>query len=198
MATIKRVEFGYVFLAAAVVGMFGGGAGLTATNGGRYLKFNAGGPAGQTFIDGCVWPSRPGDDNCGQNQNTSVSAVMGSSGDLTAGVPEPADAAYQSQDSVQEGGRHFFYTSSQAPADVVSDYQSALEAAGWNILDSGGGGDPFGLFGGGAGLTASDGSRYLKFNAGGPAGQTFIDGCVWPSQPSDDNCGQNDNDNDND
>lgn len=31
-----------------------------------------------------------------------------------------------------------------------------------------------GLFASGAGLTASDGTRYLKLNAGGPAGSTFI------------------------
>jgi hypothetical protein len=120
---------------------------------------------------------------------------MGAGGDLLAGVPEPANAVFKAEDAIQEGGRHFFYTSGASPSDVVGAYQSALEAAGWNIISSGGGGDPFG-FGGGAGLTASDGTRYLKFNAGGPAGQTFIDACVWPAQPSNDNCGQNNNNND--
>jgi predicted RNA-binding protein with PUA-like domain len=173
-------------------GLFGGGAGLTATNGSRYLKFNAGGPAGSTFIDTCVWPAKPGNDNCGQNNNNNQ-ASLGAGGDLLAGVPEPANAAFQSENAIQEGGRHFFYTSSAGPGDVVGAYENALQAVGWDIKSSGGGGDPFGLFGGGAGLTATDGSRYLTFNAGGPPGSTFIDACIWPSQPSDNNCGQNNN-----
>ena len=169
-------------------GLFGGGAGLTATKDTRYLKYNAGGPAGQTFIDGCVWPTQPSDDNCGQSNNQV--AFFGTGGDLLASVPEVANATYQATDTIQEGGRHFYYTSSAAPAGIVSDYQKALEAAGWEILSSGGGGDPFGLFASGAGLTATDGTRHLKFGAGGPTGQSHIDACIWPTEPSDDDCGQ--------
>ena len=49
----------------------------------------------------------------------------------------------------------------------------------------------------GANLTATDGDgiRYLKLHAGGPNGRTFIDGCIWPEKPADEDCGQN-NDND--
>ena len=112
---------------------------------------------------------------------------------LLAGVPELTGAQFQAEDAIQEGGRHYFFTSSAAPAAIVGNYQATLEDAGWNILDSGGGGDPFGLFASGAGLTASDGTRYLKLNAGGPAGSTFVDGCIWPQKPADDNCGQNNN-----
>ncbi len=175
-------------------GMFGGGAGLTATNGDRYLTFNAGGPPGQTFIDACVWPARPADDNCDQN-NRSGAGTMGTDGDLLAGVPEIGQAEFKAEDAIQEGGRHFFLTSSASPMDVIGSYQSALEAAGWTIESSGGGGDPFGMFGGGAGLTANDGTRYISVNAGGPGGQTFVDACIWPTKPSDTNCGQNNNDN---
>ena len=175
-------------------GLFGGGAGLTATNGPRYLKLNAGGQTGgPTFIDGCIWPTQPNDNDCDQDQRASGAGTMGSSGDLTAGVTELQNAEFKAEDAIQEGGRHFFFTSGAAPADLVSGYQTALEAAGWTILNSGGGGDPFGMFGGGAGLTATDGTRHLVLNAGGPAGQTFVDGCIWPSQPGDDNCGQNNN-----
>ena len=76
-------------------------------------------------------------------------------GDLLAGVPEPAGAELKAQDAIHEGGRHAFYTTSAAPADVVSSYESALTSNGWTIESSGGGGDPFGLFGGGGGLTAT-------------------------------------------
>ena len=56
-------------------------------------------------------------------------AVLGGD-ELLAGIPEPADAVFQAEDSIQEGGRHFFYTSTNVPADIVSGYQAALEAAG--------------------------------------------------------------------
>ena len=55
-------------------------------------------------------------------------------------------------------------------AKWLAKYGTALEAAGWRIDDIGGGGDPFGLFGGGAGLTATNADRYLK----GP--------CRWPGR----------------
>ena len=176
-------------------GTFGGGS--TATQGERYFKFNAGGPGnGTTFIDLCVWPTQPSDNNCGQNQNNNTlkGAAQPSEdtpGGLLAGVPEPEGATYQATDSIQEGGLHGFYTSNSAPADVVTAYNSALEANGWTIQNTGG--DPFGAFG--AGTTATQGERYLKINAGGPGGVSYIDICVWPAQPSDDNCGQNQNNN---
>ena len=162
------------------------------------LKFGAGGPVGQAHLDGCIWPAKPVDDDCDEDtykQTRSGDAVMGSSGDLMDGVPELTGAEFRAEDAIQEGGRHYYFTSSTAPAQIVGNYQAALEEAGWQILDSGGGGDPFGLFASGANLTATDaeGVRYLKLHAGGPNGSTFIDGCAWPEKPSDDNCGQNDN-----
>lgn len=172
-------------------GLFG--AGLSASDGTRYISLNAGGPAGSTFVDACIWPAQPSDTNCGQNQNARGNAQLGSGGSLLDNVPAPADATYQAQDSIQENGRHFYYTTTNAPADVAGAYQTALENNGWTIKNSGGGGDPFGLFASGAGLTATNGSRYLKLNAGGPIGSTHVDICVWPSQPVDDDCGQNNN-----
>jgi hypothetical protein len=172
-------------------GLFG--AGLAASDGTRYLKLHAGGPPGSTFVDACIWPSQPTDDDCDQNNQTSGSARLGAGGSLLANIPEPAGAAFQAQNSIQEGGRHFDYTSSNTPADVVGNYETALEANGWTIVSSGGGGDPFGLFASGAGLTATNGSRYLKMNAGGPTGSTHVDVCVWVAKPVDDNCGQNNN-----
>ena len=92
-----------------------------------------------------------------------------------------------------EDGECYGIGASASPADVVGSYESALSATGWNIESSGGGGDPFGLFGGGAGLTATNGDRYLTFNAGGPPGSTFINACIWPAKPGDTNCSQNNN-----
>ena len=46
---------------------YGGGAGLQVTNGPKYLSVNAGGPAGMTYVSVCVWPAKPHDNNCGDN-----------------------------------------------------------------------------------------------------------------------------------
>ena len=53
---------------------------------------------------------------------------------------------FMAEDVIHEGGRHFYFTSVNDSADIVSDYQNALESAGWTVEDSGGGGDPFGFF----------------------------------------------------
>jgi len=65
----------------------------------------------------------------------------------------------------------------------------ALKSNGWSTETSGGEGSSFG---GHSGLTATNSSRYRVFEAGGPGGETFIDLCVWPSQPSNDDCGSED------
>ena len=121
-----------------------------------------------------------------------AASVIAQAGDgLLENVPEPAGATFQAKDAIHEDGVHFWYTSSKSPAELASAYQAALEALGWEILDSGGGGDPFGLFGSGAGLTATNGGRYLKYHAGGQTGATtHIDACVWPSRPDDEDCDQ--------
>jgi hypothetical protein len=175
-------------------GLFGGGAGLTAEKSdGRYIKFHAGGPVGNTFIDACVWPTKPDNKECDQDtaKTAGGDAALGANADLLANVPEPAKAEFKSENAIQEGGRHYFYFSSEnAPAEVITDYQAALEAAGWTIEDSGSGGDPFGLFASGANVTATNEGRYLKVHAGGPPGSTFVDACIWPAQPDDNDCDQ--------
>ena len=108
-----------------------------------------------------------------------------------AGIPEVPGAQFQATDNIHEGGVHNFYTSPNAPGEVVNNYQSKLQTEGWTILGSGG--DPSGQFGGG--LQASLNGNYLSMNAGGPGGQSFIDVCLWPTQPGNTNCGQNNNNN---
>ena len=108
-----------------------------------------------------------------------------------AGIPDVPNAQFQATDNIHEGGVHNFYTSQNAPGNLVNNYQAKLQSEGWTILNSGG--DPTGQFGGG--LQASMGSSYLSMNAGGPGGQSFIDVCLWPNKPMDTNCGQNNNNN---
>jgi hypothetical protein len=43
---------------------WGGGGGLRATNGPKYLVVRAGGPAGVTFVKVCVWPAKPDNRSC--------------------------------------------------------------------------------------------------------------------------------------
>jgi hypothetical protein len=45
----------------------GRGGGFQATSGAKYLSFDAGGPQGTTYVSVCVWPARPKDDHCGDN-----------------------------------------------------------------------------------------------------------------------------------
>lgn len=53
-----------------VTGGGGGGAGggFQATSGSKYLSLNAGGPQGTTYVSVCVWPTKPQDDHCGDNE----------------------------------------------------------------------------------------------------------------------------------
>jgi hypothetical protein len=49
-------------------GRYGGG-GSTVTKGARYAVFAVGSSGSRTYMDVCVWPSRPANTNCGQNSN---------------------------------------------------------------------------------------------------------------------------------
>jgi hypothetical protein len=44
-----------------------GGGGFQATSGPKYLVLDAGGPQGTTYVSVCVWPAKPKDDHCGDN-----------------------------------------------------------------------------------------------------------------------------------
>jgi hypothetical protein len=101
------------------------------------------------------------------------------------GVPTPANAEFQAENPIHEGGMHAHFTSSQSPGDIVNSYSAAVKKAGWTVVNQGG--DPWGIFGGG--LTARQGARFLKLNTG--AGHINV--CSWPSQPNNNNCGQNQN-----
>ena len=53
-------------------GQYGGGGG-TATKGSVYGTFDVGSSGSGSYLDVCVWPTRPADTNCGQNGSQSQS-----------------------------------------------------------------------------------------------------------------------------
>ncbi len=118
------------------------------------------------------------------------SAVLAATGDdLMSGIPTPPNAKALGTKSISSGGQFARFSTSANPGAVISSYQQALAGAGWTVTDGGGSGW---CYGGGAGLQATNGPKYLSVNAGGPAGMTFVSVCVWPAKPNNDNCGDND------
>jgi hypothetical protein len=185
-----------------------GGALLTAEHAdGRFLKVNAGHPGVQhldhapsvsTFIDACVWPQVPEDVSCNHlrvidiaGDAASVVSHAGATGELTTGVPEPAEAEYRSDDALPEGGRHFHYISPRGHFELFQGYLATLHEAGWTISDATTSGDESGGSGSG---TATDGGRHLVFSATGGGLVADFDACVWPQPPSEAHCPRNGND----
>ena len=179
-----------------------GGAQLTADHeDGRHLRANAGhpgvqhldhAPSASTFLDACVWPQVPADDQCNpqrwisEDARTAVDgAEVGATGGLTAGVPEPALAEYRGDDVIPEGGRHFSYISAATHFGAFTGYMRALDEAGWTINGSMTHGDQ--ARGGGV-ANATDGARHLHFSVGGTGLLTFFDACVWPQEPVEARC----------
>jgi hypothetical protein len=99
-------------------------------------------------------------------------------------IPMPTGAQNVNQDP-RGNGTHYYFRIGNSPAGVVNGYKGQLQSAGWKILSSGSGGSSWG---GNGGLTATKGQSYLVLSAGGPAGETYVNLCVWPSQPNNTNC----------
>jgi hypothetical protein len=106
--------------------------------------------------------------------------------DLMSGIPTPPDSRSLGSEAIASGGQHAAYSTSASPASVIAAYKQSLLQAGWTVTGSSGSGSSWG---GGGGLQATNGPKYLSVNAGGPAGTTYVDVCVWPSRPHNDNCG---------
>ena len=120
---------------------------------------------------------------------TTAATTTSSSGDLAAGLSIPSNAT---SESTGEDGTHYYWSTSDSYSTVVSDVQSSAESAGWSVTSSGGGGgDDEGE--GGGGFSASKDGAYLDLEAGGD-GTTYVDLCVWPSEPSNDDCGDDQDD----
>ena len=106
-------------------------------------------------------------------------------------IPAPVGTEHtDGPDTIADNGIHLHYVVNGAPADVVAAYKGALQGQGWKvttIVTSGGGN------GGGAGATYTgthDGGAYGVFDGGGFGATTYVNVCVWPSQPAEPNCGR--------
>ncbi len=115
-----------------------------------------------------------------------ATAGSAAAGALLADIPAPPDAKALGNGSTASGGEEASYSTAANPAAVIRSYKDKLTAAGWTVTSAGGSRSSYG---GGAGLQASNGPKYLSVNAGGPAGRTFVHVCVWPEKPKDDHCG---------
>jgi hypothetical protein len=106
--------------------------------------------------------------------------------DLMSGVPTPPNSQSLGTESISAGGQQASYSTSATPAAVIAAMKQSLAQAGWTVNPGGGGGSSYG---GGAGFQATNGPKYLSVNAGGPAGTTYVNVCVWPTKPNHDSCG---------
>ncbi|WP_234810274.1 hypothetical protein [Mycolicibacterium moriokaense] len=118
---------------------------------------------------------------------TAVPTTAGS--DLPSMIPIPANSQRKDGPAwIYDGGvqKHFLVNGS--PAEVMDAYKTALEDAGWTVVveNAGGGGG-----GGGATYTGTHGDAYGVFVGGGYESTTEINSCVWPTKPSNTNCGKN-------
>jgi hypothetical protein len=105
---------------------------------------------------------------------------------LLAGIPNPPNSKALGAGAISNGGQRASFTTSADPSAVIASYTQILPGSGWTVTGSGGAGSSNG---GGAGLQATNGPRYLSIRAGGPPGTTYVNICVWPSRPNDDHCG---------
>lgn len=103
-----------------------------------------------------------------------------------ADVPAPPNAKALGTETLSSGGEEASYSTSANPGAVIESYKQSLAAAGWTVTGSGSSGSSSG---GGAGLQATNGPKFLSISAGGPSGVTFVHVCVWPEKPKDDHCG---------
>jgi hypothetical protein len=104
-------------------------------------------------------------------------------------IPTPANSQRSDgSESIQERGTHQHFLVNGSPIEVMDAYKTVLEDAGWTVVveNAGGGGG-----GGGATYTGTKGDVYGVFVGGGYGSTTDVDSCVWPTKPSNTNCGNN-------
>jgi hypothetical protein len=123
---------------------------------------------------------------------TTTAAPATTAAATPAGAPAAAPSgAQQLQNASANGATYWRYSIiGTTPAQVVSDYQGELQAAGYSVTDQGGSGGGWGKWGGaGAGLTGQDGGNYVSVQAGGQSsGPTFFEVCLGPSSQSVQDC----------
>ncbi len=126
------------------------------------------------------------DATTGATQPTPTTSASASS-DLQSLIPTPADTQQTNgPDSLEEDGVHMYFQVNGSPGATMDSYKTGLEDKGWSVTvqDAGGGGG-----GGGATYTGTNSDAYGVFTGGGYSSTTDIDACVWPTKPSNTNCG---------
>jgi hypothetical protein len=103
--------------------------------------------------------------------------------ELVAGLPEMAYALQRVQETIQEGGIHLQFDSAVRPAQLLSAFAYAAEAAGWTI-------EAQDTVAPDAGLVATQGDLYARLGTHAADDGTILDLCVWPAAPEDDTCGE--------
>jgi hypothetical protein len=130
--------------------------------------------------------------------STAATSTTASSGSL----PAPPSGAQELQSSSADGVVYARYQISGTTAEqVVADYQSELQSAGYTVSDSGGGGGGWGKWGGaGAGVTAEGDGGHVAVQAGGQSGgPVYFEVCQGASSSAVQECeDQSDGPDDND
>ncbi len=123
---------------------------------------------------------------------TTAAASGGTTAGSTSGTLPPAPSG--SVELQNENSNGILYqrwsNSSATPQQIISEYQTALEADGYTVTDTGGGGGGWGKWGGaGAGLNASRSGSFVSVQAGGQTGQpVFFEVCQGANQQATDEC----------
>ena len=108
-------------------------------------------------------------------------AATETDGGLLTSVAPPPNSRPLDRQSLPTGGEQAIYMTSTTPAGIISFYMQ--------ILPAGDGRSPTAMkSSGAASLQATNGTKYLALNAGGPTGTTYVKVCVWPTRPSDNRC----------
>jgi len=105
---------------------------------------------------------------------------------LTCNVPSPEGSLVEVEE-ISNGGRHYRFLTWEYAIEACIEYGDDLQHAGWTIerLST-----PGGIFSGTCSVIATDNGpggragRYLRLDVAGPTGTPTIDGCIWPTRPT--------------
>lgn len=131
----------------------------------------------------------------GSSTSASSTATTSKATSTTKGattLPTAPSGSVELQHGVANGVTYQRWSnaSGATPQQIVSDYQTALTAAGFTIVNSGGGGGGWGKWGGAnAGLTATKSGSYVAVQAGGQSGQkTYFEVCEGTNESAVQQC----------
>lgn len=131
----------------------------------------------------------------GSSSSPTTSAPAPTTAAPTSAAPAPGNipAAPAGSKQLSSNGSYSRYSTSQAPAAVVSYYSGAFKADGYTVTSQNAGGGGWGQYGGsGAGLSANNGTTFAAVNAGGSKqGATYFEVCSGTSAAAVSSCQQN-------